>query len=242
MPTEFERLRRRVMIANRILAQQGVLDAFGHVSFRHPDHPDRYVMSRSLAPQLVTEHDLLEYDLEGTELNGDTRRPYAERFIHGAIYEARPEVQAVCHNHSYSTIPFGVTDVPLRAIWHTAGLIGHDIPVWDIAPEFGATDLLVVNMAQGRSLAKTLGPRRVALMRGHGAVVAGESVQEVVIASVYMEHNARLLSMAHLMGNGKVHALDADEARLCADMMLRPLSRDRAWDFWRLQAGFDDED
>lgn len=236
------RLLRQLVIANRILAQQGVVDAFGHVSIRHPEHPDRYVISRSRAPQLVTQDDLQTYELDSArEVNGDQRRPYGERFIHGAIYEARPEVQAVCHNHSPSVIPFGVTGIKMRPIYHMAGVIGGDIPVWDVADEFGDTDLLVVSMAMGRSLAETLGPRRVALMRGHGSVIAGDNIQQVVATGVYMEKNAHLQTLAHIMSGGQVHTLSDGEIGKTAGMMQTPLSAERAWEAWRTQAGFEED-
>src|SRR5215217_1665197 len=185
-------LLRNLVLANRILAHEGVMDAFGHVSVRHPDDPDRFIISRSLGPELVTEADLQVFALDGEQVGGDSRAPYSERFIHGAVYEARPEVQAVCHNHAPSVIPFSVTGVPLRPILHVAASFGAEIPVWDIAAEFGETDMLVRNVEQGRSLARTLGARRVALMRGHGSVIAGTDVRVVTSVGVYLEQNARL--------------------------------------------------
>src|SRR5215217_6522869 len=181
-----------LVAANRILAHEGVLDAFGHVSVRHPDDPSRFIIARSLGPELVTEADLQVFALDGEQVGGDSRAPYSERFIHGAVYEARPDVQAVCHNHAPSVIPFSVTGVPLRPIFHVAASIGAEIPVWDIAAEFGETDMLVRNVEQGRSLARTLGARRVALMRGHGSVIAGTDVRVVTSVGVYLEQNARL--------------------------------------------------
>ncbi|SRR5581483_5306175 len=233
-----DKLLRQLVMANRIFAQHGVLDAFGHVSVRDPEDPARFVMSRSLAPNLVTEDDLLTFDLQGNELNGDTRRPYGERFIHGGIFEARPDVQVVCHNHSPSIIPFGVTGVPLKPIFHMASLIGTDIPVWDIAQEFGDTDMLVTSVPMGRSLARTLGPRRVALMRGHGSVIAGAAVPEVVMAGIYMEQNAQLQTMAHLLGAGQVRYLSDAEARLMGQRCSEPLTSERAWEAWCIEAGF----
>ena len=189
-----------LVLANRILANEGVVDAFGHVSVRHPDEPSHYVIARSLGPELVTAADLQRFTLEGEQIGGDTRRAYAERAIHGAIYEARPDVLAVCHNHAPSTIPFGVTGLPLRPIFHMASLLGSEIPVWDIADEFGETDMLVRAMDQGRSLARTLGRRRVAQMRGYGSVVAGRTLREVVTTCVYLEQNARLHIQSTALG------------------------------------------
>jgi ribulose-5-phosphate 4-epimerase/fuculose-1-phosphate aldolase len=237
----YERLLRQLVIANRVLAWHGVLDSYGHVSFRHPDHPDRFVMARARAPELITEDDFQTYNLEGDELNGDQRSPYSERFIHGGVYQARPEIAAVCHNHSPSVIPFGTTSVKLRPIFHMAGGIGSDVPVWDIADEFGdGTDLLVRNVAMGRSLARTLGPRAVALMRGHGSVVAATSVPNVVSVSYYLEQNARLASQAEVMGKGEVHYLSDGESRATGEAQLLPNSAQRAWEAWCAQVGMTD--
>jgi HCOMODA/2-hydroxy-3-carboxy-muconic semialdehyde decarboxylase len=147
--TELERAARDVVIANRILANEGVVDAYGHVSVRHPGDPTRFLLSRSLAPALVERSDVIEFDLEGKAVGGDARPPYLERFIHGAIYEARPEVQAVVHAHAEAVLPFTISTTPLRPVVHMASFIGARIPVWDIRDSFGDTNLLVVNMAQG---------------------------------------------------------------------------------------------
>jgi len=240
---EYQRLLRQLVIANRVLARHGVVDSYGHVSIRHPDHPDSFVMARARAPELITEDDFQTYNLEGDELNGDQRKPYSERFIHGAVYEVRPEVMAICHNHSPSVIPFGATNLKLRPIFHMAGGIGSDVPVWDIADEFGhSTDLLVSNMAMGRSLARTLGPRPVALMRGRGSVVAATSVPNVVSVSFYMEQNARLATLAEIMGKGDVHYLSDAEAQATGQLQLLPNSAQRAWEAWCAQVGMSEDD
>src|SRR5216684_4447909 len=153
-PNVLEKALRDVVIANRILAHEGVVDAYGHVSVRHPLDPTRYLLSRSRAPELVERGDIVEFDLEGKSVGGDTRAPYLERFIHGAIYEARPDVQAVVHAHAEEILPFGITDVPLRPVIHSGSFIGRHVPVWDIADNFGDTDLLVRDMSQGRDLAR----------------------------------------------------------------------------------------
>ena len=172
-PLPSSELLRDLVLAKRILANERVLDAFGHVSIRHPDDPERFIISRSLGPELVTEDDLQVFALDGRQVGGNPQLPYSERFIHGAVYEARPDVLAVCHNHAPSVIPFSVTGVPVRPIFHVAASIGAEIPVWDIAAQFGETDMLVRTIEQGRSLAQALGSRRVALMRGHGSVGGG---------------------------------------------------------------------
>jgi ribulose-5-phosphate 4-epimerase/fuculose-1-phosphate aldolase len=223
-------LLRDLVLANRILAHEGVMDAFGHVSVRHPDDPSRFIIARSLGPELVTEADLQLFALDGEQVGGDPRPPYAERFIHGAVYEARPDVQAVCHNHAPSIIPFSVTGVPLRPIFHVAASIGAELPVWDIAAEFGETDMLVRNIEQGRSLAQALGGRRVALMRGHGSVIAGPDVRVVTSTGVYLEQNARLLLQA--LALGEVRYLSEGEVERAGASSGSSLGLERAWTTW----------
>lgn len=225
---------RDLVIANRILAHEGVVDAFGHVSFRHPDDPGHYFLSRSRAPELVTLDDIMEFTLEGDPIDQQGHPMYAERPIHGALYEARPNVQAVVHNHSLTVIPFGVTDTPIRPLFHLAAVIGVQVPVWDIRDRFGETNMLVVTMDQGRDLAETVGSGRVALMRGHGCVVAGGSVKEAVMASIYLQVNAQLLSESLRLGD--VNYLSPGEVEQMSETQLRPLSTDRAWEYWMMRA------
>jgi HCOMODA/2-hydroxy-3-carboxy-muconic semialdehyde decarboxylase len=226
---------RDLVIANRILAHEGVVDAYGHVSIRHPDHPDRYFLSRSRAPELVETGDLMEFTLEGEPLDQQGRELYSERPIHGGVYEARPDVMAVVHNHSQPVVPFGVTGTPLRPMFHLAALIGGDIPVWDIRDNFGDTNMLVTTMPQGRDLAATLGPRRVALMRGHGCVVAGSSLKEAVMASVYLQVNARLLLESLKLGD--VTYLSPGEIAAMSAGQVQPRTMARAWEYWAVRAG-----
>lgn len=228
-------LLRDLVLANHILAYEGVVDAFGHISARHPDQPDRFIIARSLGPELVTEDDLQLFTFDGQQVGGDPRAPYSERFIHGAVYEARPDVQAVCHNHAPSVIPFSVTGVPLRPIAHLAAPIGAEIPVWDIADQFGETDMLVRNVEQGRSLARTLGHRTVALMRGHGSVVAGANVRSVTSTCIYLMLNARLLLQA--LSLGEVRYLSAGEIEQSGAMASGSLGLDRAWGTWSRRVG-----
>ena len=173
-----------LVTANRILAREGVVDSFGHVSIRHPERPDRYVVSRARAPELIEAGDLMAFEIDGTPVDPRGRKPYAERFIHGAMYEARPETMAVVHSHSPSVIPFGVTGAKLRPLMHMCASMGGDVPTWDSRDNFGDTNLLVTDMAMARDLAKALGGRPVALMRGHGCVVVGKSLREVVFNAV----------------------------------------------------------
>jgi len=228
-------LLRDLVVANHILANEGVVDAFGHVSVRHPELADQYVIARSVGPERVTLEDLQIHALDGRQVGGDARPAYAERAIHAAVYRARPDVHSVCHNHAPSVIPFGITDVPLRPVFHMAGLLGSDIPTWDIAAEFGETDLLVRTSEQGESLARTLGSRRVALMRGHGSVVAGSTLREVVTCCVYLELNARLQLQALGLGRPITYLTDA-ETQQTAHMLTRSLAADRAWTTWAARA------
>ena len=226
-----------LVTANRILSHEGVVDAFGHVSIRHPGDPARYWLSMSRAPELVTVEDLMEYTLEGEPIDQQGRPIYTERPIHGALYEARADVQAVVHNHSVAVIPFGVTKAPLRPILHLAAVIGHRVPVWEIRENFGDTNMLVTTMEQGRDLAKVVGDGRVALMRGHGCVVTGGSLKAAVMASIYLQVNAQLLSESLRLGD--VTYLSPGEVEKMAESQLQPLSGDRAWEYWARRAGRD---
>jgi ribulose-5-phosphate 4-epimerase/fuculose-1-phosphate aldolase len=228
-----------LVTANRILAREGVVDAFGHVSIRHPARPDVYCLSRARAPECIEAPDIMEFSLDGTSIDARGRKPYAERFIHGAIYEARPDVLAICHNHAPSIIPFSVTSTPLRPIYHMAALLGPEVPKWDIAADFGpGTDLLVRTMDQGRSLVRALGPRRVVLMRGHGSAVAGGSLPEVVWTCVYMAENARLQMEAMRLGD--VQYLSPGEIEAMGGYQVDPRGFERAWHAWRKRVGLAD--
>ena len=233
-----ENAMREVVIANRILANERVVDAYGHVSVRHPLDPTRYLLSRSRAPELVERGDVIEFDLEGKAVSGDARPPYLERFIHGAIYEARPDVQAVVHAHADAVLPFTVSTVPLRPVVHMASFIGARLPVWDIRDRFGDTNLLVVNMAQGRDLAGSLGAERVVLMRGHGFTAAARSLQEVIRMAVYLPLNARVLAEALRLG--EVKYLSRGEIDAHASMKPDDPSMYRAWEYWAVRAGCGD--
>src|SRR4029079_7357125 len=169
-----------LVVAYRVLAQQGVLDGFGHVSARHNRAANRFIMSRSLAPELVTAADLIEFDLDGNAVDAKGRSLYSERFIHAEIYRARADVRSVVHNHAASLIPFGVTNVPLRPMYHMAAFIGNGVPIFDIRKSFGMTDMLVSDSAKGRALAQALGDKTCVLMRGHGVAVVGASIPHVV--------------------------------------------------------------
>jgi HCOMODA/2-hydroxy-3-carboxy-muconic semialdehyde decarboxylase len=227
---------RDLVIANRILAHEGVVDAFGHASVRNPDNPSRFFMSRSRSPALITRDDLLEFNLDGEAIDPRGRALYGERMIHAAMYEARSDVNAVVHNHAQEVIPFGVTGTPLRPIGHTCGVIGAEIPMWDIRDRFGrATDHLVVTMEQGRDLARCLGGRTIALMKRHGAVVVGRNLREAVNAAIYMMVNAKLLLQSLQLGTPDY--LTPEEIQACTERQVSPLALDRAWDYWCARAG-----
>ena len=179
--SDLDQARRDLVIANRILAREDVVDAYGHVSMRHPEDPGRYLLSWSRSPELIEAGDIVEFTLDGKPIKDDGRPPYLERYIHGAIYEARPDVHAVVHSHAEDLLAYGVTKAKLVPIIHSGSTIGTEVPVWDIAAKFGkATNLLVRNMEQGRDLAKTLANNRMALMRGHGFAAAGRSLMDAV--------------------------------------------------------------
>ena len=228
MNIKYEELFDELVVANHILANEKVVDSFGHISVRNPDNPNHYFLSCSRSPEIVTRDDIMEFDLEGNIVDGSTLRPYGERFIHGAIFEARPEIQSVVHNHSLSVIPFGVTGTPLQPIIHTGAVIGRDIPVWDIYDNFGDTDLLVRNMEHGRDLAKSLGQASVILMRGHGCSVVGPNIKGATLASVYLQISASVqLQSMHL---GDVRYLTPGETENCTELFYSDLSMDRAWE------------
>jgi HCOMODA/2-hydroxy-3-carboxy-muconic semialdehyde decarboxylase len=224
-----------LVIANRILAHEGIVDAYGHVSVRHPEHPDRYLLSRSLSPENVLHDDICEFTLAG-EMIGGGRKPYLERFIHGALYEARPEVGAVVHSHALDVLPFSVSSVPLRPVIHTSSHAGADVPVWDIRDRFGDTNLLVANMDQGRDLAVRMGEGRAVLMRGHGFTAAGRTLQEVLKVAIYLPKNARVLMEALKLG-GEVTYVSAGEIALRDAPGPGGAEIQRAWDYWARRAG-----
>jgi ribulose-5-phosphate 4-epimerase/fuculose-1-phosphate aldolase len=226
---------RRLVAANRILAHENVVDAFGHVSIRDPQNSMRYVLARSRSPELIELADLMGFELDGTPLDARGRTPYGERMIHGAIYEARADIHSVVHFHSYAVLPFTISGVPLKPVIHTAGVLGAEIPVWDIRDEFGDTDMLVRNMAEGRSLAKTLGKNTCVLLRGHGAVVAARDVKEAVLTAYYLQVDAQVQLQALALGSPK--ALSSAEIAATTATQLSPLALDRAWEYFCVRAG-----
>jgi len=220
-----------LVAANRILAALEIVDGYGHVSVRHDKHPERYLIARSIAPESVGANDILELDLESKPVEGGSAKMYLERFIHGEIYKVRPDVKAVVHNHSAAVIPFGVSGTALRPVYHMAGFIGRGVPIFEIRDAGGETDMLVRTPELGAALARTLGDKPAALMRGHGCVVVGDSLSQVVGRSYYLQMNAKLQAQAMALG-GEVKYLDPAEARKTEGFG----GYDRAWELWKKKA------
>jgi HCOMODA/2-hydroxy-3-carboxy-muconic semialdehyde decarboxylase len=226
-------LRAELVLANHILADQGVLDGFGHVSVRSAARPDHYFISRSRAPALVTVDDIMEYDLQDHAIDARGRASYLERFIHSEIYKARPDVQAVIHSHSPAVIPFGVSDVPLRPISHMAGFLIGPVPVFEIRDSAGpGTDMLIRDAALGAALANKLGRGTAVLLRGHGDTVVGNSLRTAVFHAIYTENNARLQAEALRLG-GRVTYLNEVEAARIGEQNDKLV--DRPWELWKNQ-------
>jgi len=219
-----------LVAANRILADQGVLDGYGHVSIRHPAAADRYFLSRSRAPAIITAADIMEFDLHSNPVDQRGRLMYIERYIHGEIYKARPDVRAIVHSHSPTVIPFGVSTVKLRAICHMSAFLGHDVPVFEMRDCAGMSDLLIRNAGHGLGLANALGSANVALMRGHGNVCVGPDLMTAVYRAIYTEVNAKLQAQAIALG-GAVTFLAPEECELITSR--RDLHYHRPWTMWK---------
>lgn len=228
-------VRRELSIANRILAHEQVFDSYGHVSLRHPEDPNRFLLSASVSPEQVKPEDILEYGLDGQPLTSTSRAQYSERVIHAEIYRQRPDVQAVVHAHTEAVLPFTVTPVKLRPLLHVAGIIGDDIPVWDMNDHFGDSDLLVTTIDQAHSLAAALGDGRVVLMRGHGFTAAAASLELAVRVAIYLKVNAQAQQAA--MALGPVTFLTAGEVAAVDALMGSPKATSRVWENWARRCG-----
>jgi ribulose-5-phosphate 4-epimerase/fuculose-1-phosphate aldolase len=234
---ELQLARINLVIANRAMAQTGAVDAYGHVSMRHPTDPRKFLLSQSRSPELIEIDDVMQFNLDGSVVGADNRPPYLERFLHAAVYEARPDVHAVAHGHAASVIPFSLTDTPLVPVFLGASDCGAHIPVWDIRDNFGDTDMLIRNMAQGHDLARGLGPNRVVLMRGHGFVSAGRSLPHLLNVSQYLIMNAKILLDALRLGPvkqltpGEMHLRDQTMGDDNAPAVLR------GWEYAAVKAG-----
>jgi ribulose-5-phosphate 4-epimerase/fuculose-1-phosphate aldolase len=223
----------KLVVANRILYRQGVVDGFGHVSARHDKSPGHFLLARNMAPALVRHDDIVTFDLDGEALDAGGRRVYLERFIHGEIYRARADVQAIVHSHSPSVIPFGVTGQPLRPIFHMSGFLGEGAALFEIREAGGDTDMLIRDNRLGKALADALGARSAVLMRGHGSTVVGTSIEQVLYRAIYAEVNARLQLQAVTLG--EVNYLNPREAAMAAATNDTQLAR--VWELWRREIG-----
>jgi ribulose-5-phosphate 4-epimerase/fuculose-1-phosphate aldolase len=230
MPDSIAQVRERISLANRLLANEGILDAFGHVSMRHPTDPDRFFISRHRAPKLVQPSDVLEFTLDLKPVVPTNVRLYGEMVIHSCIYEARPDVTAVVHHHAPTILPYCISGMALKPVYHLGATMGAHVPFWDSRDDFGDTPLVVVKPEEGRSLAKALGKHWTILMRRHGATVAATSVRELIFRTIYTCRNAELQSQAH--AHGQVDALTPAEAEKASAYNLQPNPVERAWDFW----------
>jgi len=227
---------RDLVIANRILAREGVIDDYGHVSIRNPQNPDHFFISRSRSPEIVDLQDIMEFTLEGDPIDQRGRVMYSERVLHGAIYRARADVNAVTHHHARAVLPFTNTKQPLRPIFHMGSVIGAEVPVWDSQPEFGDTNMLVDDARKAESLARSLGQRRTVMLRGHGAVCVGDNIRAAVFTSIYMKENAELLLQT--LPLGEPIYLTPGETEETARMLLSPQILQRSWDYRLARAGF----
>jgi HCOMODA/2-hydroxy-3-carboxy-muconic semialdehyde decarboxylase len=221
-----------IVVGSRILADLGIVDGFGHVSARSPTNPSHFLMARSVAPALVTAEDIMEFDENGEPVDARGRAIFLERFIHAEIYRARPDVMAVVHAHSSGVIPFANSRTQLKPMFHNAAFIGSGAPVWDIAGDFGPTDMLVRNNAIGKSLAKTLGDKAVVLMRGHGDVTVGPAVKVAVFRAYYTDINARMQAQALTLGPDITFLSPEESAKADATNMI---IMERVWALWKLR-------
>ena len=223
-----------LVAAYRILAEFGVIDAYGHVSVRSERDPNRYLLARSLAPELVTEADILEYNLDSNPIDERGRDSVRERFIHGEVYKARPDVTAVVHNHSPTVVPFSVTRIQLRPIFHMAAFVGLGVPLFEIRDFEQGTDMLVKSPSLGAALAGILADKPAALMRGHGALVVGEGLARAVGRSIYLEQSAQMQLQAMTLAGSEEGITFLDEAETIAGSELQDYGR--AWPMWRDRA------
>jgi len=230
MPEALADARYQLALANRIVAHEGVLDGFGHISVRHPADPGRYLLARSRSPELIEPGDILEFSLDSKLLTATDQLPYGECVIHGCIYQARHDVNAVCHHHSMAILPFCVTGVALQPLMGLGATMGTSVPFWDSRDEFGDTPMVVTTQAQGQSLARALGRNAMVLMRRHGATVVGASLQETVFRTIFSHRNAELQLRARALG--EISPLTPGEAAQAEAYSLRPRPTSRAWEYW----------
>ncbi len=223
-----------LVAAYRVLAEHQVIDGYGHVSVRSQKNPNRYFLAGHIAPELVREEHIIEYDLDSNPLDANGRESVRERFIHGEIFKLRPEVNSVVHTHSHSVVPFSITSVTLKPIFHMAAFIGHGVPNWDIADAQQGTDMLVKTPYLGAHLAKFVADKPAALLRGHGAVVVGESIARAVGRSIYLEMSAKMQMQAQLLAGAGEKLLTLHDAEVAASVPAQ--NYNRAWPMWRARA------
>jgi ribulose-5-phosphate 4-epimerase/fuculose-1-phosphate aldolase len=223
-----------LVIASRTLAEHGVIDAYGHATVRSESNPQRYYMARNLAPELVDEEDILEFDLDSNATDSKGRAVYQERFIHGEIYKARPDVMAIVHNHSPSVVPFACTGCEMRPIFHMSAFIGLGVPNWDIRDAQQGTDMLVKTPYLGAHLAKRLGRHPAVLMRGHGSTVVAENLQRAVGRTIYLEMNARMQYQSSVLAGERGHVVYMDDAEVQANVSWQ--NYERSWNLWKTKA------
>ena len=239
VPDPITEIIEELAVANRILGHEGVIDAFGHVSIRHPDDPRRYLLSRSRSPLIVEPDDILEYTLDSVPVTPPTAQQYSERVIHGEIYKMRRDVMAVCHHHAPAVMPFAIAGKPIVPVFHVGGAIGQEVPFWDQHDEFGDTNLLVVKPEEGRSLARSLGGNSVVLMKRHGATVVGAGLRELVSRCIYLCWNANYQLRASLIGTPQ--PLYPGEIPLAGAINVKTTAAARTWEYWSVRlkaAGF----
>lgn len=236
--SDIQSLIQDLVAANRILAAEGLCDAYGHISVRNPDNPGTYFLSRSRSPELVTASDILEFNLDNSPVEATELPIYIERPIHGAVFEARPDVMSVIHNHCYEVLPFAITGTPMRPAIHNAKRLGETAPVWDIRDKFGDTDLLVTTNDQGHDLAATLGGAKCAIMRGHGCTVTGNNIPDAVQTAIAMKNNAQAIVRALPLGD--IIYLTPGEVNSASPGMATLRGHDRAWEYLLRRAGMSD--
>jgi ribulose-5-phosphate 4-epimerase/fuculose-1-phosphate aldolase len=233
VPNHLTEIIEELAVANRILGHEGVIDAFGHVSIRHPDDPGHYLVSRSRSPLIVEPDDILEYNLDSEPTVPPSAQQYSERVIHGEIYKMRPDVMAVCHHHAPAVMPFCIAGVPIVPVFHLGGAIGAHVPFWDQHDEFGDTNLLVAKPEEGRSLARALGNNAVVLMKRHGATVVGATLRELVSRSIYLCWNAQHQLHASLIGTPQ--PLYPGEIPLAGAINVKTTAAARTWEYWSMR-------
>lgn len=234
MASNLIEVRRELSLANRIVAHEGIIDAFGHVSMRHPDNPNRYLLSRSRAPELVEPGDFIEYDLDSQPVREPSATQYSERVIHGEIYKARPDVNSVCHHHSPAFMPLLATGTDYVPVFHLGAVGGIKPPYWDQHDEFGDTNMLVCKPEEGASLARALGSRWMVLMNRHGVTVAGNSVKDCVFRCVYSARNAEYQVGALTIGD-RIASLSPGETEKAGNIVIQTTGLTRAWEYWAMR-------